>query len=121
MNSLLIHPTSHCSLGRENSDFSVSSFYDCLCSGNRHAEDMPPDEYLLLEPPQCMHARSIAREDDDISSSGKELLDSYSRQYADLFSGFPTVWSMFPVHLEDHLYIGKLFLKSLHDELPTES
>ncbi len=82
---------------------------------------MSPDEYLLLEPSECMNARGIACEDYDISSSGKELLDSYSRKYTDLFSGFPTVWSMFSVHLEDHLYIGKLFLKSLHDELPTES
>ena len=120
MHSVSVHPTSHSRLSREDSDFSVSSLYDCLCSGNRHAEDMPPDEYFLLEPSECMHACGIACEDDDISSSGKELLDSYSRQYADLFSGFPTIWSMFPIHLEDHLYIGKLFLKSFHDELPTE-
>ena len=121
MHSVSVHPTSHSRLSRENSDFFVSSLYDCLCSGNCDSEDMSPDEYLLLEPSECMHTRGIAREDHDIGSSGKELLDSYSRQYADLFSGFPTIWSMFPIHLEYHLYIRKLFLKSLHDELPTES
>ena len=121
MDSFLVHPTLHRRLGREDSDFPISTFDYRLSSWHCHSEDMSSGEYLLLEPPQCMHARSIACEDHDIGSPLKELLDSHSRQYTDLFSRFSTVWSMLSVHLEDHLYIGKLFLKSLHDELPTES
>ena len=121
MYAFAVHPSTHGGFCREDSYLPISTLYDCLCSWYCHSEDMLPDKYFSLHPPQCMDARGIAREYDHICSASPESLDSRLRELSDLISRLSSVWSMCSVHLEDHSGIWKGFLEVFHDDLTTES
>ena len=121
MHALSVHPSTHSSFRREDSYLPISTLHDCFGSWYCHTEYMSPDEYFLLHPSQCMYARGIAREDHHICSASPESLDSCLRELSDIISRLCSIWSMYSIHLEDHLYIWKNSLELFHDDLSTES
>lgn len=80
VDSLSIHTTPYCRVSREDSDLSIASLDHCLCSWNRHSEDMSIRIDLSLEPAESMDTRRIAGEDDDICTASKESIDSGFRE-----------------------------------------
>ena len=80
MDSLSIHATPYCRVSREDSDLSIASLDHCLCSWNRHSEDMSIRIDISLEPAESMDTRRIAGEDDDICPTSKEPINSGFRE-----------------------------------------
>ena len=86
MYAFAVHPSTHGGFCSEDSYLPIPTLYDCLCSWYCHSEDMLPDKYFSLHPPQCMDTRSIACEDDYICSASPESLDSRLRELSDVIS-----------------------------------
>ena len=121
MDSFLVHTSPHRGLGGKDSDLLVSSLDNRLGSGNGHSEDMSPDEYLLLEPPERVDTRCIAGENDDIRSLSEERFYSDLRKNLDFFTIFRAIRCIRSIHREDHIECWVLSLECLHDDLPSES
>ena len=121
MYSFFVHTGTHRGLRSEDSYFFISTYRNCLSSWHRHTEDLTSDEYLRLHPSQGMHTCSIASKYNNISSSCIEPLDSFFCQISYLIATPVSIWSIVPIHLEDHLDIWIFTTKRLHHYLSPES